>query len=420
MTAFMKPVADLIIFNANELLTLSGSSDRPRTGKQMDDLDIIKNGSVAVSKDRIIACGTSDEVMEEVSKTSGTVEIDASNKVVMPGFIDSHTHLVFAGSRENEFEQRIKGGSYMDILKSGGGIFNTVRATRAAGKGELIKKSSGHLDTMLKFGTTTVEGKSGYGLTIEDELKQLHVMKELNKIHSIEVIPTFLVHATPPEFKSSGEYIDSVIDTVLSKMKGMAEYCDIFCEHNVFDLEQSRRLLTAAKKLGFNLKLHADQLTDMGGAELAASLHAVSASHLEHISQEGIDALAKSGTIAVLLPGATFFLGSDTYAPASEMISGGAAVALGTDFNPGSCPTESMQIILTLACIKMRMSPAQAINAATINAAHAINRAGTIGSLEAGKQADVIILNAPNHKFIPYHFGVNLVRTVIKKGKIVC
>ena len=386
----------------------------------MDDLDIIKNGTIAVSKDKIIACGTSDEVKDEVSKTSYTVEIDASNKVVMPGFIDSHTHLVFAGSREDEFERRIKGASYMDILKSGGGILNTVRATRAAGKEELMKKSLGHLDTMLKFGTTTVEGKSGYGLTLEDELKQLHVMKELNTIHSIEVIPTFLVHVTPPEFKSSGEYIDFVVDTMLPKMQGMAEYCDIFCEHDVFDLEQSRRLLTSANKLGFNLKLHADQLTDMGGAELAASLRAVSASHLEHISREGIDSLAKSGTIAVLLPGATFFLGSNTYAPASEMMSRGVAVALGTDFNPGSCPTESMQIILTLACIKMRMSPAQAINAATINAAHAINRADTIGSLEVGKQADVIILNVPNHKCIPYHFGVNLVQTVIKKGKIVC
>ncbi len=416
----MKPIADLIIFNANELLTLSGSSFRTRTGKQMDDLGIIKNGAIAVSKDKIIACGTSDEVKEEVSKTSDTAEIDASNKVVMPGFIDSHTHLVFAGSREDEFEQRIKGAGYMDILRSGGGIFNTVRATRAADKEELIKKSSGHLDTMLKFGTTTVEGKSGYGLTMEDEIKQLHVMKELNTIHSIEVIPTYLVHATPPEFESPGKYIDFVIDTMLSKIRGMAEYCDIFCEHDVFDLDQSRRLLSSAKKLGFNLKLHADQLTDIGGAELAASLHAVSASHLEHISREGIDALAKGGTIAVLLPGATFFLGSNTYAPASEMISRGVAVALGTDFNPGSSPTESMQIILTFACIKMRMSPAQAINAATINAAHAINKADTIGSLEVGKQADVIILNVPNHKCIPYHFGVNLVQTVIKKGKIVC
>ena len=386
----------------------------------MDDLGIIPNGSLALSRDKIIACGTSDEVKDEVSKTADTLIIDASNKVVMPGFIDCHTHLVFAGSREEEFEQRIKGAGYMDILRSGGGILNTVRATRAAGKEELIKKSSAHLDTMLKFGTTTVEAKSGYGLTTEDELKQLHVMKELNKMHPVEVIPTFLVHAVPPEFKSPGEYIDFVIDTMLLKMQGMAEYCDIFCEHGVFDPDQCRRLLTAAKEVGFKLKMHADQLTDMGGAELAAGLRAVSASHLEHISQEGVDALAKSGTMAVLLPGATFFLGSDTYAPASKMISQGAAVALGTDFNPGSCPTESMQIILTLACIKMRMSPAQAINAATINAAHAINRADTIGSLEVGKQADVIILNAQNHKSIPYHFGVNLVRTVIKKGNIVC
>jgi len=415
----MKPAADLIITNANELLTLSGNSIRPKTGKQMDDLGIIKNGAVAISKDKIIACGNPDEVLEDVLKTSDTVEINASNKVVMPGFIDCHTHLVFAGSRENEFEQRIKGAGYLDILKSGGGIFNTVRATRAASKEELIKKSLKHLDTMLKFGTTTIESKSGYGLTIEDESKQLQVMKELNKIHPIDIIPTFLVHTTPPEFNSKEEYIDLVINGMLPEMKGMAEYCDVFCEHDVFNPDQSRQILNAAEKLGFKLKIHADQLTDTGCAQLAAWLHSTSASHLDHISREGIDALANSETIAVLLPGASFFLGSDTYAPASEMISRGIAVALGTDFNPGSCPTESMQIILTLACIKMKMSPAQAINAATINAAHAINRADIIGSLEVGKRADIIILDVPNYKCIPYHFGVNLVYNVVKKGKIV-
>jgi imidazolonepropionase len=414
----MKPTADLIIINANELLTISGSSSRPKKGKQMDDLGIIRNGALAISKDKIIACGTSDEIIEGVSKTPDTVEIDASNKLVMPGFIDCHTHLVFAGSREDEFEQRIKGASYMDILKSGGGIFNTVRATRAAGKEELIKKSLDHLDTMMWFGTTTIESKSGYGLTIKDESKQLQIMKELNDIHPIEIVPTFLVHTTPSEFSSSREYVDFVINNMLPKMKEIAEYCDIFCEHDVFDFEQSRLVLTAAKKLGFKLKIHADQLTDMGGAELAACLQAASAGHLDHISREGIDAMANSSTIAVLLPGASFFLGSDTYAPASEMISKGVAIALSTDFNPGSCPTESMQIILTLACLKMKMSSAQAINAATINAAHAINRAETIGSLEVGKKADVIILNVQNYKCIPYHFGVNLVQTVIKKGKV--
>ncbi len=415
----MKPTADMIIINANELLTLSGNSSSPKTSKQMEDLGIIPNGSLAVSKDKIIACGSYDEVREEVLKTSNTVEIDASNKVVMPGFIDSHTHLVFAGSRENEFEQRIKGAGYLDILKSGGGIFNTVRVTRAASKEELIKKSLKHLDTMLKFGTTTIEAKSGYGLTIEDESKQLQVMNELNKTHPIDIIPTFLVHTTPPEFNSREEYVDFVINDMLPKMRGKAEYCDIFCEHDVFNLDQSLKVLTAAKKLGFKLKIHADQLTDTGCAQLATRLHATSAGHLDHISREGIDAMANNGTIAVLLPGASFFLGSNTYAPASEMISKGIAVALGTDFNPGSCPTESMQIILTLACIKMKMSPAQAINAATINAAHAINRADIIGSLEVGKRADIIILDVPNHKCIPYHFGVNLIYSVVKKGKIV-
>jgi imidazolonepropionase len=415
----MKPIADLIINNANELLTLSGNSSCPKTGKQMEDLGIIPNGSLAVSKDKIIVCGSSDEVIDHVLKTPDTIEIDASNKVVMPGFIDSHTHLVFAGSRENEFEQRIKGTSYLNILKSGSGILNTVRATRAASKEELIKKSLKHLDTMLKFGTTTIEAKSGYGLTIEDESKQLQVMEELNKIHPIDIIPTFLVHTTPPEFNSREEYIDFVINNMLPEIQSSAEYCDIFCEHDVFNLDQSRQVLAAAGKLGFKLKIHADQLTDTGCAQLATKLHATSAGHLDNISREGLDAMANSETIAVLLPGASFFLGSDTYAPASEMISKGIAVALGTDFNPGSCPTESMQIILTLACIKMKMSPAQAINAATINAAHAINRADIIGSLEVGKRADIIILDVSNHKCIPYHFGVNLVYNVVKKGKIV-
>jgi len=415
----MKPTADLIISNANELLTLSGHSDRPKTGSQMDELGLIKDGAVAVLAGTIIATGPSDEVMAQVSTTSETIQIDATGKVVMPGFIDCHTHLVFGGSREAEFEQRIKGASYLDILRSGGGILNTVRSTRAASKAELIKTSSGHLDTMLEFGTTTVEAKSGYGLTIDAELKQLQVIRELNDLHPIDIIPTFLVHTTPPEFSSSQEYVDFVINSMLPRIQGLAEYCDIFCEQDVFDTGQSRQVLTAAKNLGFKLKIHADQLNDTGGALLAASLHATSASHLDHISKVGIENMADSGTIGVLIPGASFFLGSDAYPPALDMISRGVAVALATDFNPGSCPTESMQIILTLACLRMKMSPAQAICAATINAAHALDRADTIGSLEVGKHADIIILDVPNYRCIPYHFGVNNVETVIKKGVIV-
>ncbi len=413
----MRPTADLIITNANELLTLSGHSDKPKNGTHMN-LGLIKAGTLAVSENTIIACGTNDEVLAEVMTTSDTLQVDATGKVVMPGFIDCHTHLVFGGFREDEFEQRIKGASYLDILRSGGGILNTVRSTRAASKAELIEKSLGHLNTMLEFGTTTAEAKSGYGLTIDDEMKQLQVIKELNDLHSIDIIPTFLVHTKPPEFKSNQEYVDFVIKTMLPEMQGMAEYCDIFCEQDVFDIEQSRQVLTAAKNLGFKLKIHADQLTDMGAAQLAASLQATSASHLDHISRKGIEEIAASGTIAVQIPGASFFLSSDTYPPATKMISSGVAVALATDFNPGSCPTESMQIILTLACVQMKMSPSQAICAVTINAAHALDRADTIGSLEVGKQADIIILDVPNYRFIPYHFGVNNVETVIKNGKI--
>jgi imidazolonepropionase len=254
----------------------------------------------------------------------------------MPGFIDCHTHLVFGGSREVEFEQRIKGANYLDILRSGGGILNTVSATRAASKAELIEKSLDHLDTMLAFGTTTIEAKSGYGLTIDAELKQLQVIRELNDLHPIDLIPTFLVHTTPPEFSSSQSYVDFVISDMLPKMQGMAEYCDIFCEQDVFDIKQSRQVLEAAKNLGFKLKIHADQLTDMGGGGLAADMKATSASHLDHISQKGIEKMINSVTIAVLIPGASFFLGSDTYPPAIDMISRGVAVALATDFNPGS------------------------------------------------------------------------------------
>lgn len=415
----MRPVADLMILNADELLTLSGNSSRPKTGRQLDDLGIIKNGALAIAKDRIIACGTVDEVESSMSLSPDSIIIDASGKVAMPGFIDCHTHLVFAGSREDEFELRIKGTPYLDILKSGGGIQSTVRATRAASKAELVKKSLGHLDTMLKFGTTTIEAKSGYGLTLESELKQLQVMGELNSLHPVEIIPTFLVHVTPPEFETSDKYIEYVINDMLPGILGMAEYCDIFCEQDIFEPAQCEKVLAAAKMTGFKLKLHADQLTPMGGAQLAADIGAVSASHLDHISQSGIAAMADTGTIGVLTPGASFFLGSEAYPPAPDMISGGMALALATDFNPGSCPSESMQIVLTLACIKMKMTPAQVISATTINAAHAINRGDAVGSLEAGKQADVIILDVPNHKMIPYHFGVNLVSRVVKKGKIV-
>lgn len=415
----MKSTAHLILTHANELLTLSGHSDMPKTGSQMDELGLIKDGAVAVSEGTIIACGLTEDVLSQVPTTSETIQIDTAGKVVMPGFVDCHTHLVFGGSREEEFEQRIRGASYLDILKAGGGILHTVRATRAAGKEELIVKAVGHLETMLKFGTTTIEAKSGYGLTIDDELKQLTVIHSLKDRHPIDTVSTFLVHTTPPEFGSSREYVDFVINTMLPRMTEMAEYCDIFCEQGVFDNEESRQVLTAAKNLGFRLKIHADQLTDMGGAGLAADLNATSASHLDHISRKGIEMMAGSGTIAVLLPGASFFLRSDTYPPARDMISSGVPVALATDFNPGSCPTESMQMILTLACLQLYMSPAQAICAATINAAHALDRADTIGSLEVGKQADIIILDVANYKSIPYHFGVNNVKTVIKKGRIV-
>ncbi len=410
---------ELLIENAGEVVTLQGGSRKPLLGEQMSSLGIIKEGSVAVNEGRIVAVGKTREIR---GKFEGKETVDVEGKVVMPGFVDPHTHLVFAGSREEEFEMRIQGSTYMEILESGGGILKTVRETRKASRNELLESCKKTLDIMLEHGTTTVEAKSGYGLSTIDEVKCLEVMKVLNEKHPIDVVPTFLgAHAVPLEYKNNAdEYVDLMINEMIPEVasRKLAEFCDVFCEKGVFDLSQSRKILLRSKEQGLTPKLHADEMTRLGGAELAAEVGAISASHLLFASDDGLKAMAKQGVAAILLPGASFSLMSGRYADARKMISLGVSVALGTDYNP-SCWIESQQTVIALACHQMRMTPSEAITAATINAAHAINRAQTVGSLEAGKKADIAVLDAPNHNFLGYRFGTNLVDKVIKDGKLV-
>lgn len=414
-----KEKADLLIVNANELVTLGGNNQKPRTGKQMLDLGIMRNGALAV-KDGTIAAVGSTSAITKVYKAENVV--NASGKTVLPGFVDPHTHLVFAGSREDEFQMRVEGVPYMEILDAGGGILRTVRETRRASVERLVENGTETLNAMLEHGTTTVEAKSGYGLTTKDELKILEAIQRLNEMHTVDLVPTFLgAHAVPPEFSNSPEdYVSLVISEMIPKVagKGLAEFCDVFCERGVFTLDQARRILVAGKNSGLKPRVHADEISLLGGTELAASVGAVSADHMLFSSDKGIKAMADKGVLATLLPAAAFSLMSGRYADARKMINSDVPVALGTDFNP-SCWVENQQLVIAFACHFMKLTPAEAIIAATINAAHAVCRAGEIGSLEVGKKADMIVLNVPNHKFLGYRFGVNLVDKVIKNGRLV-
>ena len=348
--------------------------------------------------------------------------IDASGKVVLPGFVDCHTHLVFAGTREDEFEERLQGRTYQQIAARGGGINATVRRVRQASKEELKASARRRLDRLLRFGVTAVEIKSGYGLSVADELKCLEVVAELNAEGPLELVPTFLgAHAVPPEFREDREgYLSLLTGEMLPEVarRGLAEFCDVFCETGVFSLAESERVLARAKDLGLRPKLHADELTPLGGAELAARLGAVSADHLLCVTEAGIEALASSGTVATLLPGTAFFLGAD-YAPARRLIERGVTVALASDCNPGTCPTENLPLVGTMACTQMKMLPAEVVTALTLHAAMAVGRAERLGSLEVGKQADLVIFDVPDYRQIFYHFGVNHVWRVIKRGRVV-
>ena len=404
-----------IIKNASQLVTCSGFS--AKKGNEMSDLHIIENGAVVITDGVISYVGSSDQI-PAYDPEKYTV-IDASGKAVLPGFVDSHTHFVFGGYREDEFSWRMRGDTYMSIMERGGGIANTMRATRKSSIEELKTAASKRLDKMLSMGVTTVEGKSGYGMDKDTEIKQLKVMQLLNQEHAIDIVPTFLgAHSIPPEYKSRpDEFIDFLIQDVMPSVcaDNLAEFCDIFCEKNVFTIEQSRKLLSVAREMGLKLKIHADEIVSTGGAELAAELGATSADHLLQATDKGISDLAKNNVVATLLPCTAFSL-KEHYARGRYMIDSGCAVALASDLNPGSSFTSSIPLTFALSCIYMQLSVEEAVTAMTINGAAAVGKADKTGSIDVGKQGDIIILEYPSYKFLPYHIGMNIVETVIKNG----
>ncbi len=412
---------DLVIFNANELITMNTKFGAPRIGKNMSELSIIDNGAIGVKDDRIIYIGTTDELISKFSLNEIKTKIDAKNKLVTPGFVDPHTHIIFDGSRENELQMKLDGKSYLEILQAGGGILKTVRETRKASLEKLVENGKKILDRMMNYGTTTVEAKSGYGLSTESELKILKALQILNEEHPLDIVSTFLgAHAIPLEYKDKpDDYVELIISDMIPKIvkEGLAEFCDVFCEKGIFSIEQSRKILKTALRYGLKLQIHIDEIADTNGALLAAELKAIQTGHLLKSNDNGLKAMAEAGVIATLLPGTPFCLMLKEYAPARKMIELEIPIALATDLNP-NCWTESMQMIMTLACYNMKLSPAEALTAATINSACAIDRQDEIGSIEVGKKADIVIFDVPNYNFLPYQFGVNLVSKVIKNGKI--
>lgn len=408
---------NLIIFNATIVTPLGFSA---RKGGEMSQLQVIENGTVEVTHGVItyVGCNRSEERDGYYDRYW---HYNARGRCLLPGFVDSHTHFVFGGERAEEFSGRMRGESYMSIMQRGGGIASTVKATRALSYIRLRSRAEGFLKKMTAMGVTTVEGKSGYGLDRETELMQLRVMRSLNSDENkkIDIVSTFLgAHALPEEFRGrSDEYIDFLIDTMLPEVheNGLAECCDVFCEQGVFSIEQSRRLLTAAKSQGFRLKIHADEIVPLGGAELAAELGALSADHLLHVSDEGIRSMAHADVVATLLPLTAFAL-KEPYARARDLINGGCAVALATDLNPGSCFSGSIPLLFALACIQMGMTVEEAITALTLNGAAALGRADSIGSIEVGKQGDFVVLDSLDYRVLPYYIGMNCVNTTIKGG----
>jgi imidazolonepropionase len=410
---------NLILKNASEVITCSGCC--AKKGSAMGDIGRLTDAAVVIENGLITAVGPSSEVLTDIDENRFEV-IDADGKAALPGFVDSHTHFVFGGYRAEEFALRLQGASYMEIMARGGGILRTVADTRNASLEQLVKSGRRRLDAMLAFGVTTVEGKSGYGLDSATELRQLEAMTRLDKKHPIDIVRTFLgAHAIPETYKEEPDaYLDIISESVLPEVadRGLADFCDIFCEEGVFSVPQSRRLLTRAQELGLQLTLHADEIVTLGGAELAAELRTISADHLLHASEKGIKALAAAGVVATLLPLTAFSL-KEPYAKARYMIDQSCAVALATDFNPGSCFSESIPLLAALATIYMGMSPEEVISALTINGAAAVGRQRIVGSLDVGKKGDTVILEYPSYQFIPYHIGVNTVEKVIKAGQLV-
>ncbi|MED1641705.1 imidazolonepropionase [Brevibacillus agri] len=411
------------IRHASQLATLAGGSSAPVTGARMNELAIIEDGSVWLENGVIERVGTDDELASVYrERAHEAFVIDATGKLVTPGLIDPHTHLVHAGTRQNEFNMRLNGATYMEIMNNGGGIHATTAATRQATHEELYAESKRRLDQFLLHGVTTVEAKSGYGLTLEDELKQLEVAKKLHEEHPVDLVSTFMgAHAVPREYKETPDaFVDLVIEQMIPEVarRKLAVFNDVFCERGVFTPEQSRRILEAGMRHGLLPKIHADEIEPYEGAELAASLGAVSADHLLRASDRGIELMAEAGVIAVLLPGTAFFLMAES-ANGRKMIDRGVAVAISTDCNPGSSPTVSLPLMMNLGCLKMGMTPAEVLTAATINAAHAIRCAHEVGSIEVGKKADIAIFDVPDFMTLQYRYGVNHVDTVIKQGTVV-
>jgi imidazolonepropionase len=417
-------LVDLIVHSSSQLLTLAGG---PQRGTTLGRLGPIEQGAIAIRNGTIVAVGTTAELLDTYDSAH---KIDASGHVVMPGFVDPHTHMVWAGDRAAEFERRLAGATYMEILAEGGGIMSTVRETRSAGVQALVAQSRPRLKRMLEYGTTTAEVKTGYGLELETELRLMETILELDSEDPLALVPTFLgAHAIPTEYSDRpGEYVDLVCDEMLPKLREWwadkaqghsLPFVDVFCEDGVFDLTQSRRILERAAALGFPLKIHADEFAVLGGTRLAVDLGAVSADHLVHTPPEDIAVLGRSDTVAVALPATPFGLGEQAYTPARRILEANGVLALATDLNPGTAWCESMQFVIALACRAMSLTPAEAIAAATINAAAAVGLADRVGSLEAGKAGDLIMLETPDYRHLGYRFGTNLVSQVIKGGRLV-
>lgn len=406
---------DTLITNIGQLLPMDQPG--PVKGKQMNNLTVLENVAVGIEAGEIVWIDTSDQAVD----IQAQVVIDAKGKLVTPGLVDPHTHLVFGGSREKEMALKQQGVPYLEILARGGGILATVHATRTASFETLLEKALFHLDRMAMHGITTVEAKSGYGLDKVTELKQLKVAKAAAEQHPLDIVSTFLgAHAIPPEAKDDPkQFLEEMSDLFTEiKAENLAEFVDIFTETGVFTVEQSRSYLQKAKAAGFGVKIHADEIDPLGGTELAVALNAISGDHLAVASTEGIMQLAASDTIGVILPGTSFYLGTDTYANAREMIDEGAAIAISTDFNPGSSVTENLQFIMSIAALKLKLSPAEIWHAVTVNAAHAIGRGAEAGSIAIGRKADIVIWDAPNYMYLPYHYGINHAHTVIKNGNV--
>jgi imidazolonepropionase len=418
---------DLLIHSITQLVTCA--ADSPKRSAAMTDVGIIEDGAVAVDKGMIVDVGKSEDL---VTRHTAEKTLNAEWHVICPGFVDAHTHIVYAGDRAAEFELRIKGATYMEIMAAGGGILSTMRKLRDAGVDQLIHESVDRLEQMLRHGTTTVEIKTGYGLDAESELKMLMTLTWLYNQHPVDIVPTFLgAHAIPPEYEwRAEEYTQYVIDTLIPmaaewyresdfSKRGVPFFIDVFCEQNAFSLDQSRRVLEAGVAQGMRVKAHVDEFVNLGGAKMAIDLGAVSIDHLDVTSVEEVQHLAHSDTVSVIIPAVNFNFGSTHFADARGMIDAGAAVALATDFNPGSAPCPSMPMVMAIACRYQKLLPSEALNASTINAAYAVGMGDKVGSIQVGKQADLLIIDAPDYRHLAYQFGGNLVKQVIKRGHIV-